>query len=451
MKMTAKYKNKKVLVLGLAKSGTAAAKLLLELEANVIVNDQKPLEENIAAQSLQDLGAEVVCGSHPLTLISDDLDYVVKNPGIPYTNPLVSAAMEKAIPVLTEVELAYHICEADIIGITGSNGKTTTTTYIYEMLKGSEKDPLLAGNIGEVACEVAQKATEKNVLVTELSSFQLMGIDEFKPKISLLLNLVEAHIDYHGTMDAYVHAKGNIFKNQTSNDYIIYNADDKKVSKLVELGQATLIPFSTKGEMKHGACIENGYLTVFGKRLLPVEEMSLPGEHNVANGLAAAAAAHLAGASEEKIRQVLKSFSGVAHRLQYVDKINGRTFYNNSKATNVPATITALKAFEQPIVLIAGGLDRGLSFDDLIPYFKKKVKCVVSYGETAQKLVETAKKANIELVHCEKTLENAVKKAYVNSEEGDIILLSPACASWDQYRTFEERGEHFVNEVKKFS
>lgn len=449
MKMIKELENKQILVLGLAKSGTAAAKLLLKLGAKVTVNDREPLNKNAYARELEQLGANVICGEHPLHLVHEDLAYVVKNPGIRYDNPLVERAIQLKIPVITEVELTYLVSDADIIGITGSNGKTTTTSYIYEMMIGSDKTPIAAGNIGQVASEVVQDATDNHVLVMELSSFQLMGINQFKPKISVLLNLVEAHLDYHGTMGNYIEAKGNIFKNQKKEDYIIYNADDPLVEQLVEKGQATLVPFSTKKVLENGASVHNGYLTVFQNKLIPVDEMSLPGEHNVSNALAAAAAAYLAGASKEHICHILKTFKGVEHRLQYVETINGRSFYNNSKATNVPATITALKAFKEPIILIAGGLDRGLSFDALLPYFKDRVKGVITYGETAEKIALVAKKGEVKYVEVKETLNEAVASAYDVSSSGDVILLSPACASWDQFKTFEERGESFVSAIKK--
>ena len=452
MKISNEFKNQQVLVIGLAKSGTAAAELLLRLGAKVTVNDQKPYEENPEAQQLEKEGAAVVCGSHPIELVHSNLAYVVKNPGIRYDNPLVAEAITKKIPVITEVELAFKISEADMIGITGSNGKTTTTTYIYEMLKGSSKFPLMAGNIGMVACEVAQEASEENILVTELSSFQLMGIEDFCPKISLLLNLEEAHLDYHGSMEDYIEAKANIFSNQTSTDYLIYNADDEKVSSLVKRGQAKLVPFSTSQIVKEGACVNDGWLEVFGEKLIKVNEMSLPGEHNIANGLAAAAAAHLSGGNLEQISHVLKTFTGVKHRLQFVSNYEGRSFYNNSKATNVPAAITSLKAFEgQSVVLIAGGLDRGLSFKGLIPHLKENVKAVITYGETASQIAETAKEAKVEIINEVSSLEEAVQSAYITSTSGDVILLSPACASWDQFKTFEDRGESFINAVKKIS
>lgn len=244
MKQTAFYQQHRVLVIGLAKSGFAAAKLLHELGAIVTVNDRKPFEENEEAQRLEQLGIRVVCGGHPLELLDEPFDLIVKNPGIPYTNPIVKKAIEKHLPVITEVELAYHISEAPFIGITGSNGKTTTTTLIYEMLREGEKRPLLAGNIGVAACEVAQKAEANNWLVTELSSFQLAGIRDFRPHISVLLNIFDAHLDYHGTKEAYAQAKANIFKNQTNEDYAVVNADDELVMRLAENSCAQKVIFS---------------------------------------------------------------------------------------------------------------------------------------------------------------------------------------------------------------
>ncbi|PYZ93241.1 UDP-N-acetylmuramoyl-L-alanine--D-glutamate ligase [Salipaludibacillus keqinensis] len=451
MKMIKKFTDKKVLVLGLAKSGTESAMLLHRLGANVTVNDRSPFEGNGQAQKLDEMGIRVVCGSHPEDLVDDSLDYLIKNPGIRYDHPLVEKAMNLQIPVFTEVELAYLISEADMIGITGSNGKTTTTTYVGHMLKGGEKEPLLAGNIGEVACGVAQHATAQHEMVVELSSFQLMGIDTFTPKIAILLNFVEAHLDYHGSMEEYIKAKKNIFKNQSDSDYLIYNADDAVVSDVVKSGRATLVPFSTKKQLSHGACIVDGWLTVFNEKLIKVDEMSLPGEHNISNALAAAAGALLAGADVKQVRHVLKTFSGVEHRLQFVSESDQRRFYNNSKATNVPATITALNAFKEPIVLIAGGLDRGLSFDDLIPSLAKHVSVIVTYGETKDKLAETAKQAGVPKAMTVDTLEEATKKAYESSKPNDVILLSPACASWDQFKTFEQRGETFVRMVEEIT
>ncbi|MGJ9381317.1 UDP-N-acetylmuramoyl-L-alanine--D-glutamate ligase [Salipaludibacillus sp. CF4.18] len=449
MKMIKKFEEKNVLVIGLAKSGTEAARLLHKLGAKVTVNDQKPYEENTQAQELEKLGISVVCGSHPENLINKTVDYVVKNPGIRYDHPLVVKAIDMKLPVYTEVELAYLISEAEMIGITGSNGKTTTTTYIGEMLYGGEKEPLLAGNIGEVSCGVAQQATTQHEMVVELSSFQLMGIETFTPRIAVFLNLVEAHIDYHGSMDEYMNAKKNIFLNQSDSDYLIYNADDPLVSDIVQEAKAELIPFSTKVTIQNGASIEDGWIKVFNHRLMEAKELSLPGEHNLSNALAAATAAILAGGKVDQVKHVLRTFAGVKHRLEYVGEAVGRSFYNNSKATNVPATVTALRAFKQPIVLIAGGLDRGLSFDGLIPLLSEHVSKIVSYGETKEAIAEAARKANVPFIKTVSSLEEATRLAFEKSVSGEVILLSPACASWDQFRTFEQRGDEFTRVVKR--
>lgn len=448
MKTITKFQHKKVLVLGLAKSGASAASLLHKLGAFVTVNDKKPLQENPQAQDLLEQGIKVITGSHPIELLDEGYEYIVKNPGIPYSNPLVRGALERGIPVLTEVELAYLISEAPLIGITGTNGKTTTTTLIFEMLEKDGKRPLIAGNIGKVASEVAQKATEEHIVVMELSSFQLMGIETFRPHISIITNLYEAHLDYHGTKEEYAKAKANITRNQTEDDYLIINGDQEELIELTKFSKAKKVLFSTKRVIEDGAYIQDGIVYFRGEKLIDTEEIALPGSHNLENILAAVAAVKLAGGGNEAIRNVLKVFAGVKHRTQYVGEVNGRKFYNDSKATNTLATKAALSAFQSPIILLAGGLDRGNGFDDLIPYLKN-VKAVITFGQTAEKISETARKAGIKtIVHAE-NVSDAVPKAYQLSEKGDIILLSPACASWDQYKTFEQRGDIFIEAVHR--
>ncbi|GMB08553.1 UDP-N-acetylmuramoylalanine--D-glutamate ligase [Thermolongibacillus altinsuensis] len=443
------YKQKNVLVLGLAKSGFAAAKLLHELGANVTVNDQKPLSENEEARVLEALGIRLVCGSHPLELLDEPFDIMVKNPGIPYSNPMVQKALQKQIPIITEVEIAYHLSKAPIIGITGSNGKTTTTTLIYEMLQAAKRRPLIAGNIGTVACEVAKNTRDDQVMVMELSSFQLMGTIEFRPHIAVLLNIFDAHLDYHGTKEAYAAAKGNIFKNQTESDYAIVNADDELVMKLAEDGHATKVFFSTTKQLNKGAYIKDEAIYFNNEKVIDISQIALRGKHNLENILAAISAAKLAGADNDAIQHVLTTFTGVAHRLQFVADINGRKFYNDSKATNILATQKALSAFEnERVILLAGGLDRGNEFDELIPYLKH-VKAMITFGQTASKLERVAREAGIETIKRVDNVEQAAFVAYELSERGDIILLSPACASWDQYKTFEQRGDMFVNAVHK--
>lgn len=449
MKNNNDYKGKKILIIGLAKSGYAAAKILQHLGADIVVNDIVPLEENAQAKELKGMGIEVICGSHPLSLLEKNFELIVKNPGIRYDNPLITEAMRRNIPVITEVELAWKISEAELIGITGSNGKTTTTMLITEMLNGGEKKPLAAGNIGTVVSEVAETAEADSIIVTELSSFQLMGTIEFRPKIAVLLNLFDAHLDYHGTKDAYIAAKAKIFSNQTKEDFLVYNADDELVSAIVATSESTRIPFSRKKQLEIGACIKDGEIYFNNEPVISLSNIALPGVHNLENILAAVATAKLVGIGNEWIERVLTTFHGVKHRLEYVETLNGRKFYNDSKATNLLATEKAISAFHEPVILLAGGLDRGNGFDELIPILQKHVKAVVSFGETRKKIQETAEKAGIQHTKIVSNMEEAVDAAYRISDKGDIILLSPACASWDQYKTFEERGDMFVNSVHK--
>ncbi|WP_459499768.1 UDP-N-acetylmuramoyl-L-alanine--D-glutamate ligase [Bacillus sp. C1] len=448
MKTVTDYQNKNILVLGIAKSGYAAATLLKSLGANVIVNDGKPLADNVLAAELQAKGMDVVCGGHPLELLERNISLVVKNPGIPYSNPLLVAAKEKQIPIVTEVELAYRISAAPFVGITGSNGKTTTTMLTFEMLKEGEKHPVIAGNIGTVACEVAQFAKESEVVVTELSSFQLMGVETFQPKVAAFLNLFEAHLDYHGTKKEYGLAKANLFKNQTETDYSVINADDAEVMALSANSKGQKVLFSATKVIEDGACIKDGALYFQGEKVVEIKDIVLPGKHNLENILAAMSIAKLLGVTNDAIVTVLKRFTGVKHRLEYVATINNRKFYNDSKATNMLATEKALSAFTQPIILLAGGLDRGNEFDELIPYFEH-VKAIVTFGQTAPKLVKTAEKAGLDVIETVNNLEEAVERAYAHSVDGDVILLSPACASWDQFKTFEERGDIFIQAVHK--
>ncbi|MGE7779232.1 UDP-N-acetylmuramoyl-L-alanine--D-glutamate ligase [Peribacillus sp. NPDC097264] len=448
MKETEKYSEKKVLVLGLAKSGVTAASLLHKLGAFVTVNDMKPLSENPEAQGLLEQGIKVICGSHPIELLDEGFEFIVKNPGIPYSNPLVKGALEKGIPVITEVELAYQISEAPFLGITGTNGKTTTTTLIFEMMQAGKKSPLIAGNIGTVASGVAEKATAADTIVIELSSFQLMGIEEFRPEISIVTNLYDAHLDYHSSKQEYAEAKAAIARNQTASDFMIFNADQVDVKNMTKKTKAELVPFSTEVKYENGAYVEDGAVYFRGEKVIAVSDIALPGKHNLENVLAAISAVKLKGVSNEAIHTVLTTFGGVEHRLQYVATIEKRKFYNDSKATNILAASKALTSFTEPVILLAGGLDRGNEFDELKPAMKH-VKAVITFGETAEKIERIAKELGITHIKRVDNVVKAVPVAFDLSNEGDCILLSPACASWDQYKTFEQRGDMFMEAVHK--
>ena len=444
MKQIETYHHKKILVLGLAKSGVTAAALLHKLGAFVTVNDKKPFSENPEAQGLLEQGIKVICGEHPVELLDEGFELIVKNPGIPYMNPIIQGAIEKGIPVITEVELAFKISEAPFIGITGTNGKTTTTTLIYEMLKEGNKRPLIAGNIGTVASGVAETATKDDIIVIELSSFQLMGIETFNPKIAIITNIYDAHLDYHGSKTAYIEAKANITKNQTEAEFLVINAEQEETMEIARHSNAKVIPFSTKRIVEDGAYIQDGWVWFQKEKVVSIEKAAT----NLENILSAVAAVKLSGVENTAIQEVLKSFTGVRHRLQFVKEHEGRKFYNDSKATNILATVNALTAFDTPVVLLAGGLDRGNEFDELIPYLKN-VKAMVTFGQTAPKLERVGRSAGIKVIERVDNVDKAVPVAFAYSKPGDVILLSPACASWDQYKTFEVRGDIFIEAVHK--
>lgn len=447
MKECKTFNNKKVLILGLAKSGEAAARLLSRLGAIVTVNDGKAFEENPAAQSLLEEGIKVVCGSHPLELLDEDFAVMVKNPGIPYQNPMVEKALSKGIPVLTEVELAYLISEAPIIAITGSNGKTTTTTMIADVLNHGGESALLSGNIGFPASEVAMTASQDDILTMELSSFQLMGIKDFHPHIALITNLMPTHLDYHGSFDAYIQAKWNIQNNMTADDVLILNAEQDQTKELAQKTQASLVYFSSK-EKVEGAYQEDGKLFYKGEYIMDAQSLGVPGLHNVENALATIAVAKLSGISNQAIAETLSSFGGVKHRLQKLGTIKDVAFYNDSKSTNILACQKALSGFDNnKVILIAGGLDRGNAFDTLIPDIKG-LKNMILLGESAEKMKVAAERAGVSYLEA-KDVADATRIAFEQAQPGDIILLSPANASWDMYPNFEVRGDEFIESFQQ--
>lgn len=449
MKVKHKFENKKVLVLGLARSGEAAARLLAKLGAIVTVNDGKPFEENPSAQALLEEGIKVVCGSHPVELLDENFELMVKNPGIRYDNPMVARALEKGIPVWTEVELAYLISEAPIVGITGSNGKTTTTTMIAEVFNHAGKSGLLSGNIGFPASEVAVDATVDDILIMELSSFQLMGVDSFRPHIAVITNLMPTHIDYHGDFDGYVEAKWNMQNRMDADDFVVLNFNQDLAKELAQKTQGTVVPFSTI-EKVDGAYLENDMLYFKGEPVISVSEIGVPGSHNVENALATIVVAKLSGISNDVIKETLSSFGGVKHRLQYVGEIKGVKFYNDSKSTNILATQKALSGFDNSkTILIAGGLDRGNEFDELVPDIAG-LKLMVLLGESADRVKRAADKVGVATIHA-KDVADATRIAFEKAESGEVVLLSPANASWDMYKNFEVRGDEFIKTFEEMS
>jgi UDP-N-acetylmuramoylalanine--D-glutamate ligase len=465
MKHPRDYKGEQVVVLGLARSGVAAAKLFHELGAIVTVNDKKERTQCPEADELEALGISVLCGGHPDNLVREGVALVVKNPGIPYRIEPLQRAAALGIDIVTEVEVAFRICRAPIIGITGSNGKTTTTTLVGLMLEESGLKPIVAGNIGRALTEAAQEAEPDNRMVVELSSFQLKGTQQFHPAVGCLLNIYETHLDYHGTMDDYIASKAKLFANQTERDTAVVNWDDAVCRRLAASVRAKLLPFSRKEPLPYGLYVraEDGALTYRDAEgaehaIVRTGELGIRGSHNVENALAASAAAIAAGADIASIAKVLREFRGVEHRLEWVAAVNGVAFYNDSKATNPAATLKSIDAFDRKLILIAGGLDRGSDYMELLPAFRSQVKGLVTLGETRAKIDRVAALAgltNRKTVdtgeYAADAVRAAVEAAFAMAEPGDIVLLSPACASWDMFPSYEERGRMFKESVHKLN
>ena len=455
MRQIKTYQNKNILVLGLGKSGFAVSILLLKLGAKLTLNDQADLSNNQNAEELKKRGVRVIDGRHPIELLSQEsFDYLVKNPGILYENPMVQEAQKLNLPIITEPEIALSVSDAPYICVTGSNGKTTTVMLTQKILdhhlSKNGHHAYAVGNIGVPISEVVEKASKDDILVCETSSFQLLGVTDIDPNVAAIIDIYHnVHLDYHKTFENYVNAKLNVTRTQSSDHYFLANFDQKDILK--QERKVTRAKFVTFSENSQDAdyFIADGYLQNQHEKIMKTSDMKLPGIHNQQNALVASAIAQIMGADTNDIKAVLTTFAGAKHRLQYVMTLEGRKIYNDSKSTNIEAASVAIPSFEDPEVWIAGGLDRGFTFDSLIPLLKKHVKAVVLYGQTRYLLADAARKAGIKHILIENTLQEAVPKAYELTKPGDVMLFSPACASWDQFRTFEERGDYFVNFIKE--
>lgn len=446
-------KKKTTLVVGLARSGISAAKLLFNLGQNVIINDNKNTTEVVtAAEKLKnEINCDVYLGQSPDGLL-DCIDQIVVSPGVPADSDFIIKAKDMGIEVISEVELAYRYCKAPIIAVTGTNGKTTTVAWIGEIMKAAGISTHVVGNIGVPFSGKVGEVNPDDTIVAEISSFQLETVAEFQPHIALILNIAEDHLDRHKTLGNYITAKYRIFENQSSEDYLILNRDDDILSKLQPASHVRVLYFSPTQKLTEGIWVDDGRIWMnIGTGAVPVcktEEIGIPGSHNLENALAAALAAGLSGVEAEVIANVLKEFPGVEHRIERVDTINGITFYNDSKGTNPKSSIKAIEAMQGPTILIAGGMDKKSSFHELIDAFGSKVKELVLLGETADIIANTAKEKGFTNLHMTNSLQEAVEKAYELASPGYQVLLSPACASWDMFRDFEERGELFKAAVK---
>ena len=437
------FENKKIFILGMGRSGVSVAKLLSD-KNEILITDIKSNEAD--EKVLSNIGANVFITSKQDELLDESFDVVVKNPGVKLDHPVVVKAQKLNIPVITELEVAYrYLPKVKIVGITGSNGKTTTTTMIYNILKEANLPVHLAGNIGLPLCNQIKDIKDGDILVVEISSHQLVDLDRFKVDIAILTNLSPVHLDHFGTYENYKNNKLRIFNHQTSNDVAIINKGDDTVYKLTANLKAKKLCFSSKGKAD---IYTDDKSIIYGDEVYYFKDIRVKGIHNYENIMAAILVSKQFGVSYNIIMNILSKFSGVEHRIEFVKEVNGREFYNDSKATNVMSTITALKSFDNDVILLLGGLDRGHNFDDLVPYLNH-TKAIVCYGETKHRIEEFSNKNKID-VYVLDDIVSATKKAYEISKKGDTILLSPACASWDQFNSFEERGDLFKKTVQKF-
>ncbi len=452
-------KDKRVLVVGLGKSGVASALFLKAHGARVTVSDTKSGDElRNEIPSLLDHGITVETGGHgERTFRGQDL--IVVSPGVPVDAPLLVQARAMGEAVIGEVELAAQFLPGPIVAITGSNGKTTTTTLTGEILTAGGLPTLVGGNIGTPAISLAERAKRETVIVLEVSSFQLETIQTFRPKVAVVLNVTPDHLDRHRTFEAYVDAKARIFENQRGDDFAVLNEDDPTCVTMAARTRAQVFWFSRQKEVKQGAWVREGNILFRDGRgsqknaqreIMQVSEIPLKGAHNLENVLAAVCAGALMGCAPEKIRQAVRDFKAVEHRLEFVATVRGVDYYNDSKATNVDATIKALESFPANIHLILGGKEKGSDYTVLNDLLRQRVKRVYTIGAAAGKIesqIVSPKSGNVEVVHAE-TLENALRKANAVAEPGDVVLLAPACASFDQFKNYEQRGQVFKEIVR---
>lgn len=436
------FENNKVLILGMARSGYEAAKFLAKRGNTVVLNDIKMDHDQVKVDELKNLGVELIFGEHPDDLLDSTFDYLIKNPGISIDHKYVIKANELGIEVINEAEMAYRLLPDDVklVAITGTNGKTTTTTLIYEMLKKAGFRAHLTGNIGYPLCSFLDKLESNDIIVMETSCQQLVNLTKFNPDIAVMTNLSEAHIDFLKSYDNYKKVKAKIFQNHTKDNIAILNIENDDVLEVTKNIKSTVKYFSSKKEI-NGCYIKNDAIYYYDEMIVALSDIKLIGNHNYENIMASIMVVKELGVDNGAIISLLKEFNGVEHRIEFVRELDGRRFYNDSKATNIKATQIALSAFDNPVILLLGGMERGQNFDDLKNYVSH-VKIIVTYGECKKRIEEFANNMMIE-VKVVDSLENATRLANELSSKGDTILLSPAAASWDQYKCFEDRGTEF--------
>ena len=435
---------KKVLVVGLARSGMAAIRVLKKLGAEVTLYESKKKEDIKEIGFLNENNVEIVGQDMPV--FERDFDFVVKNPGVPYRSPMMQKLQERNIPVITEIELAYQVAKPQhYIAITGTNGKTTTSTLTYEILRRAFPGKAhLCGNIGIPLCEIVMEnglmEEGGHYIALEISNFQLVNIDKFRPEVATIINLTPDHIDFMGSLDNYYKSKTEVYRNMAGNDVFLLNADDPVVKEYTDRYPVKCAKESFSTDSQSADCIaKDGYLEIKGEKIIPLNAIKIVGKHNLQNVMIAVSAAKAVGISNDIILDAVSSFKGVEHRIEFVREIDGVKYYNDSKGTNTDATITALKAFDRGVILLVGGFEKGLPMDEM----KKHLGCVkkiIGFGACGARLVHDLVGEDGIVVT---TLDEAVAEANKIAENGDTVLLSPTTSSFDQYTCFEERGDHF--------
>jgi len=455
-------KGSRITVVGAARSGLAAAKLLARRGALVFLTERDPLDVAIS-EDLSTKGIRYEFGGHTSRALN--ADFLVPSPGVPTSSDLVQDALGRGIPVYSEIEVASWLCKGPIIAVTGSNGKTTTTSLIAHVFRTANHDFVVAGNIGSAFSGYLDEIGDDTVVVLEVSSFQLDHIATFRPRVSVLLNISPDHLDrYENNFDLYARSKFRVFENQQPTDWLVYNHDDEIVRDFLEPWCAergiTPWPISIERQLERGAFVRDGRLVlalpetlnpqstvIYEEELMSSEDLALPGRHNLYNSLAAAIAARAMEIRSDVVRESLSSFEGVPNRLETVRTVHDVTYVNDSKATNVNAVWYALESFSQPIVLIAGGRDKGNDYSSLKPLVSEKVKGIVGLGESGDKVIAELG-SFVEQTARAQTMEEAIQFAGLMAEPGDVVLLSPACSSFDMYENFERRGEDFKHLVR---
>ncbi len=444
-----KFTGKKIIVVGMGKTGVATAAFLGGLGATVVVVDEKPQRQWGEAFEQLAFQSWLTVGSYDVTAL-DGVDLVVPSPGIPPYNDILAAAQKRNIPIISEIELAYRFIKVPIIAVTGTNGKTTTTTLLGKILAHAGKKVFVGGNIGNPLIEYAASPQADDFVVAEISSFQLQWIKRFRPHAAMLLNITCDHVNYHGSFEEYRRVKASIFEHQQESDLAILNAEDETQEGLAASSRGQVVRFSSRRSLRPGISLQNDAI-VYSKpdgteERYPLSMISLPGLHNVENVMAAVVTARFCGCSSESIIETVSLFRGLPHRIEFTGEKNSVKFYDDSKGTNVDAVVRALQTFSTPVILLLGGRDKDGNFDALQSLLPSKTKQVVLFGEARDSILPQL--GNMAPTSKEPTLQAAVEHAYRDALPGDIVLLSPGCASFDEFANYKERGNYFKEVVR---